>query len=106
MTAERVRCSALLGGTIEALQAVRYELRDMQRALIKQAYGLNWKGAHESARVNCKQADTLDAAIQVVVNMESRIMREHEARQSPNDPKLSDGGGLAQPVRAKAARVG
>jgi len=24
----------------------------------------------------------------------------------PNDPKLSDGGGLAQPVRAKAARVG
>ena len=25
---------------------------------------------------------------------------------SPNDPKLSDGGGLAQPVRAKAARVG
>jgi hypothetical protein len=24
----------------------------------------------------------------------------------PNDPKLSDRGGLAQPVRAKAARVG
>jgi hypothetical protein len=25
---------------------------------------------------------------------------------APNDPKLSDGGGLAQPVRAKAVRVG
>jgi hypothetical protein len=25
---------------------------------------------------------------------------------TPNDRKLSDGGGLAQPVRAKAARVG
>ena len=26
--------------------------------------------------------------------------------EPPNDPKLSDGGGLAQPVRAKVARVG
>jgi hypothetical protein len=32
------------------------------------------------------------------------VLREGE--ESPNDPKLSDGGGLAQPVRAKAARVG
>ena len=86
----RVGCSALLGGAIAALQQVRYELRDMELALRKQADELHWRGAEESARVKCKQADTLGVAVDVVVKMEARIMREHEARPVPPNDKVSD----------------
>jgi hypothetical protein len=39
------------------------------------------------------------------VSSEALIAQDRCAK-APNDPKLSDGGGLAQPVRAKAAGAG